>query len=289
MSPLLDPSFISSDKDYKYACDNAEARQFVETQWERYREFADKKFAQEILSNFHNHFWEMFLACTLKDLGNELIPKKTDEGPDIDIKWADSHIWIEATAAGPGEAADRILLPTTNDEMGFRVPEEQIVLRYTNMLEKKYKKYLSYKEKGIIAKTEPYIIAVNGNKVPYAWDDEVPYIIQAVLPIGLPTIWVNWEKPEESASGYAHRPQIQKLSGSGVSTDIFLRKEYEGISGVLFSRVSIHEFHIGMGEDFIFAHNPQALNKVPEGWLRVGHEYRYRIDENALEGRRWSR
>jgi hypothetical protein len=100
---------------------------------------------------------------------------------------------------------------------------------------------------------------------------------------------VNWEKSEESNSGYAHRPQIRKLSGGSVSTDIFLKKEYEGISGVLFSRTSIYEAYTGMGKDFIFVHNPQAINKVPEGWLRAGYEYRYRINENVLEGRRWSR
>ena len=168
--------------------------------------------------------------------------------------------------------------------MGIRVPEEQIVLRYTNAIDTKYKKYRQYRNKHVIANSEPYIIAVNGKKVPYASDDEIPYIVQALFPIGQPRILVNWDTPEETDFGYAHRPEINKVKGGIVSTDIFCRREYEGISGIIFSRVSIHGFSSDMGADFIFVHNPLALNKLPEGWLGVGREYRC-----VLECRRWSK
>ena len=130
MSPLLDLGLVSSDEDFKYVCGNAEARRFVETLWERYKEFADKDFTQKIASKFHNRFWEMYLACTLKDLGNNLIPKTKAEGPDIGVKWADSCIWVEAITASPGHGADRVPLPRLDDEMcvWFPMPEEQIVL-----------------------------------------------------------------------------------------------------------------------------------------------------------------
>jgi hypothetical protein len=160
MSPLLNPSFVSSDEDYKYACDNADAKRFIETLWESYKGFADKDFSKKISLSFHAHFWEMFLACTLKDLGNNLLTKKKAEGPDIGIKWSDSCIWVEAIAASPGQGADRIPIRTIDDEMWFRAPEEQIVLRYATTLKEKYEKYLLYTEKGTIAKTEPYIIAI---------------------------------------------------------------------------------------------------------------------------------
>ena len=230
----------------------------------------------------------MYLACTLKGIGYDLIAKTKTEGPDMGSNANSSRIWIEAVAARPGQGADKIPLPR-HDEIGFRVPEEQIVLRYTTAIDAKYKQHIHYREKNIVAKSEPYIIAVNGNKVPYAWDDEIPYIVQAVLPFGLPTVWENWDEPEKSVTGYAHRPEIKKSRNDGaVSTNIFSRGEHEGISGIIFSRVfGIYEFCSEMGRDFIFVHNPLASNKLPEGWLRVGREYRF-DKGNSLECRRWS-
>ena len=176
--------------------------------------------------------------------------------------------------------------------MWFRVPEERIVLRYTTAIDAKYQKYIQYtnnENENIIEKSEPYVIAVNGSKVPYAWDsdDEIPYIVQAVLPFGFPTVEINWDVPEKSTTGYAHRSEIKNVKGKDIPTNIFLKKEYEGISGVIFSRAGIREFRNKMGIDFIFVHNPLALNKLPEGWLRIGREYR--VEGNSLEYRHWSK
>lgn len=290
MSLLLDCSFISSDKDFIYACDDSEARLFVENLWNRYREYADTDFAKKIGTKFNDHFWEMYLACTLKDNGNKLSPKTQRRGPDIEIINTDfSRIWVEATAASSGSGKDRVP-PRSYDKMSFAVPEERIVLRYTNVIDEKHKKYIQYtnKENGnVIKKSELYIIAVNGSKVPYAWDsvDEIPYIVQAVLPVGLPNTKINWDDPKESIAGYNYRSKIKKVSGTDILTNRFLRKEYEGISGIIFSTVDIRKFRGKMGGDFIFVHNPLALNKLPKGWLRMGREYR--LEGSNLECNRW--
>jgi hypothetical protein len=292
--PLLpDSTFVISDEDFNYACSNSEARLFVENLWTRYKEHADKDFAKKIATRFHEHFWEMYLACTLKDNGKFLLPKTKSKGPDIEIKSADfSRIWVEAITASPGTGEDRIPLPKLDDKPGFRVPEDRIVLRYTTAVDAKYQKYIRYtdSEKGtVIEESEPYVIAVNGSKVPYAWDwdDEIPYIVQAVLPFGLPTIETNWDTPEKSTPGFEYRTEIKNVKGEGIPTNTFLRKEYEGISGVIFSKAGIHEFRNKMGNDFIFVHNPLALNRLPEGWLTMGREYR--VVGNTLECRRWSK
>jgi type I restriction enzyme S subunit len=217
MSIFSVPSSRSSDEDYKYACDDSEARMFVENLWERYKIHADKDFTKKIIERFHNHFWEMYLACTLKDSGNNLLPKIKRKGPDIGIMSEDlSCIWVEATAATPGYGNDRIPLPKLSGEMWFRVPEEQIVLRYTTAVDAKFKKYTQYRNENVISESEPYIIAVNGNKVPYGWDGEIPYIVQAVLPFGLPTCKFAWDTQEDTTTGYAYRPEINKVSGKEV-------------------------------------------------------------------------
>lgn len=286
MNSLLNSNYDSSDQDFIFACNDPESSIFLENLWNRYKQFADKDFAQKISTRFNDHFWEMYLACTLQDTGKKLLPKTRRRGPDIEIKSVDlSPIWVEAVTASAGYGEDRVPLPELDSEMFLLVPEERIVLRYATAIDAKHKKYIQYRNDNIIGEAEPYVIAVNGNKVPYSTDDEIPYIIQAVLPFGLPTVQINWDAPDQSIHGYEYRPKIKKIKGCDVPTDIFLRKEYEGISGVIFSNVGIRNFHSKMGNDFIFVHNPLALNQLPEGWLKVGYEYRRR--ERFLEVRRW--
>jgi hypothetical protein len=282
MSLLINPNMLSTDEDFGFVCKDSEAREFVESLWKEYREFADKDFTQKISLEFHNRFWEMYLTCTLKNLGKNILPRKRRAGPDIEIDNSGTRIWVEAVTASPGKGANKV--PTLEaGQQWFRVPEEQIVLRYTTVIDTKFKKYFGYKEKHIIAESDPYIVAVNGCKVPLSWDsnDEIPYIVQAVLPFGLPTINVNWENPSQSSFGYPYRPELSNRSGNTVQTNIFQRKEYEGISGILFSKVSIFNFRTKLGEDFIFIHNPLALNKLPIGWLGIGCEYK--VEDNILK------
>lgn len=281
-NPLINPNLSSTNEDFIFVCKDLEAREFVESLWKEYREFADKDYAQKISFEFHNRFWEMYLTCTLKSLGKNILPKIREEGPDIEIDNSGSHIWVEAVAASPGEGPNKVPTPKVN-QLWFRVPEEQIVLRYTTVVDTKFQKYSGYKERQIISGSDPYVIAVNGYKVPLSWDssDELPFIVQAVLPFGLPAINTNWENLSQSSFGYAHRPEIFNVSGKGVQTNIFQSKEYEGISGILFSKVGIDNFRTRPGEDFIFIHNPLALNKLPLGWLGIGWEYV--VEDNLLK------
>jgi len=284
MSKLFFANSTSSNEDYKFARDNPDARSFVENLWNCYQDHADKDFAQKIAISFHNHFWEMYLACALKENGNNLLPKKEQKGPDIVVR--DDNfplIWVEAIAVTFGNGRDKV--STLGDEKWFSVPEVRIVLRYTSAIAEKFRKYIQYRNDGVIAESEPYIIAVNGSKVPFSYDDAIPYIVQAVLPFGSPTMSFEWDDQENSRSGYDHRPQIEKFSGAPVSTRIFLEEKYRGISGIIFSRVDIHQFRTPFGNDFIFVHNPLATNKLPEGWLRVGREYRF--EDDSLQYRRW--
>jgi hypothetical protein len=287
VAPLLDPSIAPQDDDYRYACGHAAARDYVETLWAMYEEHADKGFAQKLASKFHNHFWEMYLACALKSAGMDLLPKKRTEGPDIGIRGiGSSRIWVEAIAVGPGEGVDRVPSPDPEDEKCFLVPEHKIVQRYTAALESKYERYCSYRDKGIIAESEPYVVAVNGRKAHwFSADDEIPYLVQAVLPIGLPVHWVNLDDPKNSGSGYDHRSVIKRASGSSVPTDTFLQPGHEGLSGMLGSGVGIGTYPPEMGADFVFVHNSLARNKLPAGWLNRGREYR--VEGDHLECRWW--
>jgi hypothetical protein len=292
MALLPDPKLVgpNKDDDYIFACKDLEKKLFLEQLWEKYERFADKNFSRKISNNFHCHFWEMYLTCTLLENGMSLSPKKKWIGPDIRIKDSESSsIWVEAVTCTQGLGNDKILPIESSDPIvWFRVPEEKIVLRYTAAIDEKFKKFNLYKNK-IISESDPYIIAVNGNKVPYNSDDDgdIPYFVQAVFPYGLPRIQFDSDDPKKFTYGFNYRDHIMKISGSSVPTNIFLKDEYQGISGILFSNICIDKISGKMGNDFIFIHNNRAHNKVPEGWLRVGREYR--LNENSLEWRIWSK
>jgi len=100
--------------------------------------------------------------------------------------------------------------------MWLLAPEEQIVLRYTAALDAKHQKYIQYtnKEHGsVIEKSDSYIIAVNGSKAGDYSSDEIPYIVQAVFPFGLPHAEINWDAPGDPTTGYNHRAEIEKKIG----------------------------------------------------------------------------
>lgn len=290
MISILDPDIIESDEDFEFAKSHAETRKFLETHWVWYERFSDKDFTKKRKTRFHDRFGEMYLACTLNESGKELREKSSEKGPDICVlrKSSDAYLWVEAITATAGQGPDKVPPMVSSSEItSFSFPEERIILRYTFSIDEKFKKYRHYVKEGMIVPTDPYIIAINGSKVPYAWDngDEIPYIIQAVLPFGPQTLSKIWEKPEEMSVGYAYRPEIIKQSKGSVPTNIFQRKEYEGISGIIFSRSDIFNLHRKLGSDFIFIHNPLAINPIPFGWLKIGREYRA---NSFLECRQWA-
>ena len=97
-----------------------------------------------------------------------LVPKGAQKGPDIQVDDAGRKFWIEAVVASPGTGEDQV--PELSLQEGvtwFRVPEEKIVLRYATVVREKYERFLDYRESGIVGPDDPYIIAVNGCKVPY--------------------------------------------------------------------------------------------------------------------------
>lgn len=279
MSTLINCNLPSNDEDFGFVCRNPDVKEFVEKLWSDYEPFADKDFTKHIPIEFHSRFWEMYLTCTLKKLGKAIMPKKRIKGPDIGIENIHSHIWVEAVAAKPGEGVNKIS-PLAPEQMVFRVPEEQIVLRYTSVIDTKFRAYSRYIEKQIIADSDPYVIAVNGNKVHFSYDDidEIPYIVQAVLPFGLQIVDMDWDNPNNSEIRYAYRSEIPNKSGCTVQTNIFQKEEYNGISGIVFSRTGVNQLHETLGSDFVFIHNPLARNKLPFGWLGTGYEYRVEGD-----------
>lgn len=270
MTTLLAPDIQPEDSLFALVRDNQQftaQRQVVESLWARYQRYADPGFQQKISRRFHDHFWEMYLACALMDQGYQLAPKYTDKGPDICVLDSGQRVWLEASAPGPGEGADAIPLPQVGPT--DYVPEAKVILRLRSALEEKWKKYQAYRANQIVAPADPYVIAVNGGYVPYASavGFGLPYIFQAVSRLGPKFTTLDRETLEMRDQGYSPLPAVRKVGGAQVPTDIFVDGGYEGISGVLYSGASIWNLPASHGSEFVFIHNVRPANPLHKGWV----------------------
>jgi hypothetical protein len=185
----------SDAADYRYrylhsdeSPDACAGRLFAEHLWSQYFPYADKHFLVEIRHDFHARFWEMYLTCALLENApahgySIACPKPT--GPDIVLSLNGHRVWIEAVTVtnGDPEKPDSVIEPNPDPKSTF--PEQKIILRYTNAITKKHKQYLKYRENGIVADGDAYIVAVNDFPLSYQWADaEMPRVLKAVFPIG---------------------------------------------------------------------------------------------------------
>jgi hypothetical protein len=231
-------------------------KQFVEELWSRFHPLADPHFREDARNHFLQRFWEMYLAVTLLEHGFSL-QRYGDEGPEFYASLDGRRIWFEAITPGAGTGPDQVhdLVPGTS---GY-VPVEKILLRFTHALVEKRSRYEAALAKGIISAKDSYVLAINSRGIPLARSgNEIPYFVQAFLPIGPLTYAIDKDSLEVTQSFYPYRPEISKLNGSPVSTRAFLDEWASFCSAVLHSQVDCANHPNEFGGDFAVLHNPQA-------------------------------
>ena len=260
-----------------------EARTFCEQLWQKFCPYADKHFLIEIQRDFHSRFWEMYLACSLMEMGAKIFCPKS--GPDIKIDTNNSAIWIEAVAPDAGAPNSHDRVETHEDFEVHSVPEEQIILRYRNAIHEKYNtKYFEFRKKGIIKKDDPYVIAINGCKIPSPRTDfNPPRIVRSIIPIGFPQVTFDKKTNSITNQTYQYRDKVTKKSGSDVSTAIFFDDFYNNLSAILFSNVDPANRSKLFGQDYILIHNHRANNPFPEDIIKRGVEYRVKEFSDKFE------
>ncbi len=266
MNELFTNCENANDLAYKNICsakheEQKEIKYFCESLWKKFINYADKHFLSEIQSNFYERYWEMYLTVTLLEWDYSI--ESHNRGPDILIKNETRKIWIEAVASGNGSSEDSV--PNVKMNTTQIVPEEKIILRLRNSIESKSTVYKKYVNDLVIEDNEPFVIALNGAKLNFMTDDDIPCIIKALLPIG-----DYYSSFRDEALGIEFRDKIIKNNKAAVSTNIFLDDKYKHISAILYSNVSAHGFDKDLGSDFILIHNPKARNPLPMDFLENG-------------------
>ncbi len=258
-----------------------EHKRFVEDLWCRFHHLADTHFREDARNHFSQRFWEMYLAVALLEHRFKL-NHESDEGPEFCASVRNSHIWFEAIAPGPGMGDDRV--PPIDSDGGGEVPIENILLRFTNAFDEKRKKYAGALDKRIVSPEDHYVLAINSEGIWHAPDHpSIPYFVQALLGFGPPTALIDTKSFEVIDSFHQYQPEVTKLSGASVSTNIFLDQDASFCSAVLHSGADCANHPEHLGGDFSVLHNPSAQHPLDDAVFDWCKQYFYRNGRLVLQ------
>ncbi len=257
-----------------------EAKVFVSQLWQAAHSYLDPDLPVKLPNQFHQHFWEIYLAASLLEIGLILESSSSSDGPDICIKPNGLPVWVEAVTALAGQGVDAV----QKAEFG----DDQIKLRLLNAFNKKSEKYDVYKKKSWIGSKDPYIIAINAALVPSAdLEREIPRIVRSLLPFGHSVLHVDKETLNVVDTSHEYQGKVVKASGKGPETTCFLNPKFSGISAVIYSCADAFNYPTEISKSLLLFHNPLAENPIPLGFLKKGHEY-WIEEHQYLRNKNWN-
>ena len=287
--PNYDPGYICQAT----AALRQKEKEWIEKLWEQYEPYADSHFTEDFKRQFAQRSWELYFGATLLNHGFKLGSNR-GTGPDFDVRNENDErlSWVEAISIEQGNGNDRV--PDMIWGVVQNVPEEEMMLRITNALDKKFKKYQAELKKDII-KNEPYVLAINRSNIGFL-DPVIPLILKVLFGIGHLTLKlsVNGVKQENPESFWSGRPSVAKKSGENIPMLFFVDQAHAGISAIIYSVNSIlNSPHTAneMGENFVIVHNPLARNPLPDGFFPFGDEYKVQGDQinKIRQAKVWNR
>jgi hypothetical protein len=248
----------------------AEIRAQCEQLWIEYKPFADDHFLIELRREFHSRFWEMYLAVTFIRLGYSICCPKP--GPDVGIVVDGKRIWFEAVAPKSGDPDSPDSVPDLEFGKMNWVPNEKILLRYLNAIQKKLtEQYPRWRRANVVSEDDAFVVAINPRDIPHdTWDTIPPRIVQAAFPIGAPYVSLEGRTGAKLSEGHQRRFSITKLRGAKVSTGAFVHESGMALSGLLCSRVDAANQPGEMGANFQLVPNPLASVPLPTGFRLPG-------------------
>lgn len=260
------------DPSYEFTAKDLYAAQFVRDLWHRTEPYLEPRRPDAAAAQFHDTFWEMYLAGALLDANLPLVarPKRRQSagGPDIQIGQVEA--WVEAVVAHCGTAQDRVLPEEPRSQW---VQEPELVRRIREVINRKHQRYQEDLEREYVLPSEPYVIAINGGMLTYArYEDDIPRIVRAAFGIGEHTMTIDVHAGRVVHEGYAPMPMVT-TSTDTFPVAFFWRPEFSFISAMIWGTADAQHRPAMMGHDLITVYNPNASSPLPRGWLRQGLEY----------------
>jgi len=269
----------------------ADIKALIEQIWSEYQPPSDPHFLEDAKAHFHQRTWELYVWHVLKIHG--FAPAKVGPaGPDFSFIASQQRIWVEAVAPERGDGQDAVpgirFLNAGEESIAQDVPEEAILLRFTQAIQRKLKKYEEDRAKNIVHNNDPFIIAINGClATDYRGDPPMPYVIKATIGLGHLMVLFDPTGKEPPESHYQRRSVVLKKNQQPVSTELFLKDEYRGISAILYSPKDICNTPEQRGSEMYYFHNPLATNPLSAGIFKFCREYRADLVQGRLVSKDW--
>lgn len=272
------------DSAYRAVRDLAHAaryRALIEQLWGRFAPVAEPDFRSKAATALHQAFWEMYLFAALTEHGLQ-VGRVAHTGPDFFVDTPTGRVWIEAVAPGAGEGPDAVPPHDYGSREARRVPEDQILMRYTSAMRGKAEQFERAIRGGVVRRGEAYVVAINSREADPSYSGFVPFFIKAFLPIGHPAIGLDPQTGNVVEQTITYRDSVSKKSGSVVPTDTFLSGAYPNVSALLHSRVDCANVPSRMGGDFELLHNSRAEAPVGDDLFAFCKQTRVREDGESF-------
>ncbi len=234
----------------------------------------DIHFATELDRDYHSRLWEMMVAKILVTSGYDF--QSADKGPDFKLNVGMKTVWVEAVCPGNGNP----LLPDSvpplvisTPPMAQHVPAKKMLLRLTNAIAAKKRKFEEYKEIGIVSPSDSCVIAVSSAKLGCAAGMWPSLGIRATLGYSNPYLVFETSVPSgPTITGLSLLECVEKSSGNFVDTAMFLNPENAGIAGLIYSDASPFSLSFDLHRETSFIQNPMASNPIRTGFLSTSEE-----------------
>lgn len=185
-------------------------RAMIEDMWAKCWPYVDPQLPANAVNDFFPAFWELDIANSMLENGVALVEKAVSKGPDLLCR-STPNVHIEAIVTTPGDPSHPDSVPSIFNEVTWDVPHDQFILRLRNAIEVKTGKRNEYLKKGILAETDPYVIAINSAPIDSSRAEmSLPDIVRAVLPYGDEYVTINVPSGDVVGGGFHHRPVILK-------------------------------------------------------------------------------
>jgi hypothetical protein len=265
MKPLLQPKREGEHLLYARIRDQTdphseERRQLFSEMWAEYAPFAPKGFAKKLQVEFHQRWWEMYLAVALLRCG--FTPKKdsADAGPDVILDVDGRQVFIEAVTPLSGRSSDSVPDPVHNGVSDF--PERECLLRLTQALTEKKKRFREYVDAGTVPSDACKIIALSASDLKQfgtLLDGVHPAPLSVLAGAGPTVVAIGGMNPPYSSA----RNSLTRDSGSPVNAALFETPDFSIISGVLYSPVDLWNVGLGPEDSLALFVNPAGHVPVP--------------------------
>jgi type I restriction enzyme S subunit len=210
--------------------------------WEKYlsldlpTEHFVSEFTRDNRATILQRVWEMMVARHLDALGYAITI--IDDGPDFRFEHEGRTIWVEAISPTPSGVPEDYMESLKPGEFKVGdVPHNEVLLRWTAALKEKHEKLQVYRTKGIVSGKDAFVVAVNGcqlERFPLQHGiSQFPYALEAVYPAGPLTVSIDKATGRVDKTFVSNRWSIKNAQGADVKTNLFLDKNYDGISAVI--------------------------------------------------------